>query len=123
MISHYTDAKQEAEIVDQSRGVGVGGSTPAAPRFTHPLTAEPSPTMSMMPAGGHQQHTDLDVDASVRVVRIEKSSCEPLGATVKNEPDGSVLIGRIVKGTQRSAVRLIYYPTAGRALILVVNCD
>lgn len=34
----------------------------------------------------------------MRVVRIEKSSCEPLGATVRNEPDGSVIIGRIVKG-------------------------
>ena len=37
-------------------------------------------------------------DPSVRVVRIEKSSTEPLGATVRNEPDGSVIIGRIVKG-------------------------
>lgn len=37
-------------------------------------------------------------DPSVRVVRIEKSSSEPLGATVRNEPDGSVIIGRIVKG-------------------------
>lgn len=37
-------------------------------------------------------------DPSVRVVRIEKSSTEPLGATVRNEQDGSVIIGRIVKG-------------------------
>lgn len=37
-------------------------------------------------------------DPSVRVVRIEKSSSEPLGATVRNESDGSVIIGRIVKG-------------------------
>ncbi|XP_054157863.1 protein PALS1-like isoform X2 [Oppia nitens] len=37
-------------------------------------------------------------DSSVKVVRIEKSSCEPLGATVRNEQDGSVIIGRIVKG-------------------------
>lgn len=37
-------------------------------------------------------------DPSVRVVRIEKSSTEPLGATVRNESDGSVIIGRIVKG-------------------------
>lgn len=37
-------------------------------------------------------------DPSVRVVRIEKSTQEPLGATVRNEPDGSVIIGRIVKG-------------------------
>lgn len=41
---------------------------------------------------------DENLDPSVRVVRIEKSSCEPLGATVRNEPDGSVIIGRIVKG-------------------------
>ncbi|RWS06301.1 MAGUK p55 subfamily member 5-like protein [Dinothrombium tinctorium] len=39
-----------------------------------------------------------DLDSSVRVVRIEKSSCEPLGATVRNEPSGSVIIGRIVRG-------------------------
>lgn len=31
-------------------------------------------------------------------MRIEKASCEPLGATVRNEQDGSVIIGRIVKG-------------------------
>lgn len=41
---------------------------------------------------------DENMDSSIRVVRIEKSSCEPLGATVRNEPDGSVIIGRIVKG-------------------------
>ncbi|EDO33577.1 predicted protein [Nematostella vectensis] len=35
-------------------------------------------------------------DDSVKIVRIDKS-CDPLGATVKNE-DGAVLIGRIVKG-------------------------
>lgn len=34
----------------------------------------------------------------VKVVQIEKTSCEPLGATVRNEPDGSVIIGRIIKG-------------------------
>lgn len=37
-------------------------------------------------------------DPSVRVVRIEKSSSEPLGATVRNESDGTVIIGRIVIG-------------------------
>jgi MAGUK p55 subfamily protein 5 len=41
---------------------------------------------------------DEAIDSSVKVVRIEKSSCEPLGATVRNEQDGSVIIGRIVKG-------------------------
>ena len=40
-------------------------------------------------SGGH---------SSVKVVQIEKSSCEPLGATVRNDSDGSVIIGRIVKG-------------------------
>ena len=56
---------------------------------------------TMTPGGGTSFVGTLEttnLDASVRVVRIEKSSCEPLGATVKNEPDGSVLIGRIVKG-------------------------
>lgn len=37
-------------------------------------------------------------NAGVKVVQIEKSTCEPLGATVRNEPDGSVIIGRIIKG-------------------------
>jgi MAGUK p55 subfamily protein 5 len=41
---------------------------------------------------------DETIDSGVKVVRIEKSSCEPLGATVRNEQDGSVIIGRIVKG-------------------------
>ena len=36
--------------------------------------------------------------SSVKVVQIEKSTCEPLGATVRNDSDGSVIIGRIVKG-------------------------
>lgn len=36
--------------------------------------------------------------AGVKVVHIEKSTCEPLGATVRNEADGSVIIGRIIKG-------------------------
>lgn len=36
--------------------------------------------------------------AGVKVVQIEKSTCEPLGATVRNEADGSVIIGRIIKG-------------------------
>ncbi|XP_075585433.1 MAGUK p55 family member stardust isoform X2 [Dermatophagoides farinae] len=36
--------------------------------------------------------------SGVKVVQIEKTSCEPLGATVRNEPDGSVIIGRIIKG-------------------------
>lgn len=35
-------------------------------------------------------------DDAVKIVRIDKST-DPLGATVKNE-DGSVVIGRIVKG-------------------------
>lgn len=38
------------------------------------------------------------IQAGVKVVQIEKTSCEPLGATVRNEPDGSVIIGRIIKG-------------------------
>lgn len=41
---------------------------------------------------------DERFDSRVRLVKIEKSSCEPLGATVRNEADGSVIIGRIVKG-------------------------
>ncbi|XP_015784327.1 MAGUK p55 subfamily member 5 isoform X3 [Tetranychus urticae] len=41
---------------------------------------------------------NCELNSNVRVVRIEKSTCEPLGATVRNEPDGRVIIGRIVKG-------------------------
>lgn len=36
--------------------------------------------------------------SGVKMVQIEKSTCEPLGATVRNESDGSVIIGRIIKG-------------------------
>lgn len=46
-----------------------------------------------------QQVTDefsLVEDDNVKIVRIDKAT-EPLGATVKNE-NGTVLIGRIVKG-------------------------
>ena len=46
-----------------------------------------------------QQVTDeysLLEDDNVKIVRIDKAT-EPLGATVKNE-NGTVLIGRIVKG-------------------------
>ena len=46
-----------------------------------------------------QQATDdfsLVEDDNVKIVRIDKAT-EPLGATVKNE-NGTVLIGRIVKG-------------------------
>lgn len=45
-----------------------------------------------------EETLSTDLDPSVKVVKIEKSSCEPLGATVRNELDGSVIIGRIVKG-------------------------
>ncbi|XP_053209402.1 protein PALS1-like isoform X2 [Panonychus citri] len=38
------------------------------------------------------------LDPNVRIVIIEKSTAEPLGATVRNESDGRVIIGRIVKG-------------------------
>lgn len=41
---------------------------------------------------------DEMLDNNVKVVRIEKSSCEPLGVTVRNEQDGSIIIGRIVRG-------------------------
>lgn len=45
-----------------------------------------------------EEFINSDSDQCVRLVRIEKASCEPLGATVRNEPDGSVIIGRIMKG-------------------------
>ena len=38
------------------------------------------------------------IHSGVKIVHIEKTTCEPLGATVRNEPDGSVIIGRIIKG-------------------------
>lgn len=38
------------------------------------------------------------MDGAIRIVRIEKENCEPLGVTIKNDPDGSVVIARIVKG-------------------------
>lgn len=40
----------------------------------------------------------LPPNSRLSIVRIEKQSSEPLGATVRNEPDGRVTIGRIVCG-------------------------
>jgi len=34
----------------------------------------------------------------VRIVNLRKQNCEPLGITIKNDLDGAVVIGRIVKG-------------------------
>ncbi|KAI1289995.1 MAGUK p55 subfamily member 7 [Halotydeus destructor] len=59
---------------------------------------EAKETANMIEADIRRGVEGENADPSVRVVRIEKSSQEPLGATVKNEPDGSVLIGRIVRG-------------------------
>lgn len=59
-------------------------------------------------------------DSSVRVVRIEKSSTEPLGATVRNESDGSVIIGRIVKGGAAEKSRLLH---EGDEILEVNGCE
>ncbi|KAK4336829.1 hypothetical protein RND71_043649 [Anisodus tanguticus] len=34
----------------------------------------------------------------LKIVNLKKSNCEPLGITIKSDMDGSVVIGRIVKG-------------------------
>lgn len=34
----------------------------------------------------------------VKIVNLKKTNCEPLGITIKNDLDGAVVIGRIVKG-------------------------
>lgn len=56
----------------------------------------------LLPAEEKLHEMELDsmaaAHAGVKVVQIEKSTCEPLGATVRNEADGSVIIGRIIKG-------------------------
>ena len=59
-------------------------------------------------------------DPSVRVVRIEKSSSEPLGATVRNESDGSVIIGRIVKGGAAEKSGLLH---EGDEILRVNDCE
>lgn len=41
---------------------------------------------------------DFDMGDGVRFAKVEKTSCQPLGATVRNELDGSVVIGRVVSG-------------------------
>lgn len=41
---------------------------------------------------------DDRIEGSLRIVHLQKENCEPLGATIKNQPDGSVVIARIVKG-------------------------
>lgn len=42
-------------------------------------------------------HDNQKVD-DVRIVNLKKSNYEPLGITIKNDLDGAVVIGRIVKG-------------------------
>jgi len=46
-------------------------------------------------------------EANVKIVRIEKSTTEPLGATVKNEGD-AVLVGRIIRGGTAEASGLLH---------------
>jgi hypothetical protein len=60
-------------------------------------TAMASPTMPPQdPLSGSA--VQLPPNSRLSIVRIEKQSSEPLGATVRNEPDGRVTIGRIVCG-------------------------
>ena len=49
-------------------------------------------------------------EPNVKIVRIDKTS-EPLGATVKNEPDGStdsVVVARIMRGGTAEASGLLH---------------
>ena len=54
------------------------------------------PFESNLSLGTSDDQTSQNEDDTVKIVRIDKAN-DPLGATVKNE-DGSVVIGRIVKG-------------------------
>ena len=68
---------------------------PLVPAVRSPASYDPLTEAQMKES---QVLADMSFDPYVKVVRIEKSTSDPLGATVRNEPDGSVIIGRIVKG-------------------------
>lgn len=65
------------------------GAIPPAPQ--PPLTTTLPPNLNNLPP-------NLPPNTKLSIVRIEKHSSEPLGATVRNEMDGRVTIGRIVCG-------------------------
>lgn len=68
-------------------------------QFHHHSQVSSVPQQQQHPLQQQQQVIALtENDDSIKMVQIEKSISEPLGATVRNEPDGSVIIGRIVKG-------------------------
>ena len=46
-------------------------------------------------------------EANVKIVRIDKSTTEPLGATVKNDQD-AVVVGRIIRGGTAEASGLLH---------------
>lgn len=54
--------------------------------------------------------TDIDLDdgSCTKIVHIERGSSRPLGATIKNEEDGSVIIGRIVCGGDAARSGLLH---------------
>lgn len=65
------------------------GQVPPAPE--PPLVTTLPPNLNNLPA-------NLPPNTKLSIVRIEKHSSEPLGATVRNEHDGRVTIGRILCG-------------------------
>ena len=65
------------------------GAIPPAPQ--PPLITTLPPNLNNLPP-------NLPPNTKLSIVRIEKHSSEPLGATVKNSADGRVTIGRIVCG-------------------------
>lgn len=65
------------------------GAIPPPPQ--PPLTTTMPPNLNNLPP-------NLPPNTKLSIVRIEKHSSEPLGATVRNEVDGRVTIGRIVCG-------------------------
>ena len=54
-------------------------------------------------------------EANVKIVRIDKSSTEPLGATVKNDQD-AVIVGRIIRGGTAEASGLLHEGDEVRAI-------
>ena len=81
----------------------------ASPPIGSTVSTGPVPSLSpaLIPSiPGTQPLTNLIGGAGLAIppvsrlsiVRVEKQSSEPLGATVRNEPDGRVTIGRIVCG-------------------------
>lgn len=70
----------------------------AIPPVPPPPAQVQTQIITSLPPNLNNLPPNLPTNTKLSIVKIEKHSTEPLGATVKNEDDGRVTIGRIVCG-------------------------